>query len=89
MNVLAWVTFGIIIGFIATIRDSKSTRAEKVDIVTVGIIGAIVGGFLGNILFGVTIKEFNISAFIVAIMGTIALLYISKSITTNTNKKKI
>jgi uncharacterized membrane protein YeaQ/YmgE (transglycosylase-associated protein family) len=43
----------------------------------IGILGAILGGYLGNLLFGVGITGFNVKSFIVAVAGSILVIYIS------------
>ncbi len=82
MNILAWVVFGLIIGIVATLKSNKKKSTSMLENTIIGIIGAIVGGFLGNIIFGVTITKFNSSAFIIAIAGAIGLVYVAKMIIT-------
>jgi len=82
MNVLAWIAFGLIIGIASGLRSTKKPVTSMQENAIIGIIGALVGGFLGNIVFGVTLTGFNISAFIIALLGAIGLTFITKAIIT-------
>jgi uncharacterized membrane protein YeaQ/YmgE (transglycosylase-associated protein family) len=40
-----------------------------------GIVGALLGGFLADMIFGVGVTGFNISSFLVAIAGSLIVLF--------------
>lgn len=80
MNILLWIGFGLIVGFIANAIDS-SKEGDFFRSVLLGIVGALAGGFLANILFNrVSLIGFSGTAFLVAVAGSILLLIFGKSV---------
>ena len=52
-----------------------------------GVVGALLGGWLGGLLFGVNLQEFwSIQTWLVAIVGSIVVLLIYGLITRNSRK---
>ena len=74
MGILTWIIFGLIAGSIANFLDSNPSQGGLLGSIVLGIVGAVVGGWLGEVLFGVTVTGFNLSSFIVAIAGAAVLL---------------
>jgi uncharacterized membrane protein YeaQ/YmgE (transglycosylase-associated protein family) len=75
MSILGWILLGLIAGFIASKIVNSGGQGLLLDIV-LGIVGAIVGGFLFS-LFGATgITGFNIYSLIVAVLGSIVVLWV-------------
>ncbi|SMF16253.1 Uncharacterized membrane protein YeaQ/YmgE, transglycosylase-associated protein family [Azospirillum oryzae] len=75
MGIIAWIILGLIAGFIASKIVNKSGQGVMMDIV-LGIVGALVGGFLMSIIGGAGITGFNIWSILVAIFGAIVVLWI-------------
>lgn len=80
MGILLWIIFGLITGVIANIIDPHPAKGGILGAIILGIVGALLGGFLGNILFGVGISGVNISSFLVAILGSLLLLFIARAL---------
>jgi len=82
VNFLLWCLFGLIAGAVAqNIMPGKnlgeSATAQGYLITTVlGIIGAVVGGYLSSLLFGWDVTGFNLSSFVIAILGALLLLFL-------------
>lgn len=76
MDLLAWLAFGLITGVIANIIDPRPSQGGILGAIVLGVVGAMVGGFLGNALFGVGVSGFNISSFLVAVAGALITLYL-------------
>ena len=75
MSILGWLVLGLISGFIASKIVNKSGEGLILDIV-LGIIGAVVGGYLFS-LFGATpVTGFNIYSMFVAVVGAIVVLFL-------------
>jgi uncharacterized membrane protein YeaQ/YmgE (transglycosylase-associated protein family) len=81
MNILGWLVFGLIAGglaqFIMPGRDVGERWDAKGFLITaaIGIVGAMLGGFLSSTLFGWNIdKDFSLQSFAVAIGGALLLL---------------
>ncbi len=73
---LNWIAF-LIVGLIAGLVASYLMKAKTgvvVDLI-LGVIGAIVGGWLSSLLFGVDlVSGLNITSVIVAIIGAIIVI---------------
>lgn len=78
MNILAWILFGLIVGWIANIIDPRPAQGGLVGTIILGILGALLGGFLGSLLFSVSVTGFNLPSFIVAVLGAILVLFIQR-----------
>lgn len=74
MNILAWIVFGLITGIIANMIDPRRSEGGLFAAVVLGIVGAIVGGFLASVLFGIGITGFNLESFAIAVAGALLLL---------------
>lgn len=75
MSILAWVLLGLISGFIASKIVNKSGEGFVVDLV-LGIIGALVGGFVFNAFGEAGITGLNLWSMFVAVCGAILVLVI-------------
>ena len=73
MSILAWMVLGLIAGFIGSKIVNRTGEGFVLDIV-LGIIGAVVGGYLFN-MFGATgVTGVNIYSLCVAVIGAILVL---------------
>lgn len=75
MSILSWVLLGLIAGFIGSKLVNSQGQGLWLDIV-LGIVGAIVGGFLFSIFGAEGITGLNIYSMIVAIVGSVVVLWI-------------
>ena len=81
MNFIIWLVTGGVIGWIASIIMKTDAQQGAVLNVLVGIVGAMLGGFLISPLVGVgTINQsdFSLGGLLVSLVGAIALLAIVK-----------
>ena len=75
MSIIGWIVLGLLAGFIGSKIVNKQGQGFWLDI-ALGIVGAIVGGFLFQ-LFGATgVTGLNIYSMIVAIVGSIVVLFV-------------
>ncbi len=79
MNFLYWILFGLITGSVAEFI-APSSRGGIGGSIILGIIGVVVGSFLGPKLFGVGITGFNLPSFGVAVAGSLLVLFIGRMI---------
>ncbi|TLU71512.1 GlsB/YeaQ/YmgE family stress response membrane protein [Lichenicoccus roseus] len=79
MSILAWVILGLIAGFIASKLVNKSGEGLLLDIV-LGIVGALVGGFVFNEFGAVGVTGLNIYSLIVAVVGAVIVLFLYHAI---------
>jgi uncharacterized membrane protein YeaQ/YmgE (transglycosylase-associated protein family) len=75
MSIIGWLVLGLIAGFIASKIVNKTGEGVILDIV-LGIIGAVVGGFLFSLIGAEGVTGFNIYSMFVAIIGAIVMLLI-------------
>ena len=75
MSYLAWIVLGLISGFIASKIVNKSGAGAIMDIV-LGIVGAVVGGWLFNTIGHVGVTGLNLYSILVAVFGAIIVLII-------------
>jgi uncharacterized membrane protein YeaQ/YmgE (transglycosylase-associated protein family) len=75
MSILGWIILGLIAGFIASKIVNNTGEGILVDIV-LGIVGAVVGGFVFNTFGAFGVTGFNIYSMIVAVIGAIIVLWI-------------
>jgi len=73
MSILGWIFLGLIAGFIASKVVNKQGEGLVLDIV-LGVVGAIVGGFLFTSFGGTGITGFNLYSMFVAVVGAIVIL---------------
>jgi uncharacterized membrane protein YeaQ/YmgE (transglycosylase-associated protein family) len=80
MSVIGWIVLGLIAGFIASKIVNKEGEGLILDIV-LGVVGAIVGGFLFNQFGAAGVTGFNIYSMFVAIVGAVVVLVVYHLIT--------
>ncbi len=81
MGVIAWIVLGAISGLIAERLTGCHTGVLMA--IVVGIVGALLGGFLAKLLFHVNSLNsfFNLSTWVTAIVGAVVLLLIVSAVT--------
>ena len=81
MSIIAWIVLGLIAGWLAGMIMRGSGYGLIGDMV-LGILGAIVGGWLtGAVLGRDMVNGFNIESLIVAVIGAVVLVAISRLFT--------
>ena len=75
MGIIAWLVLGLIAGFIASKIVNHTGSGVVVDIL-LGIVGAVVGGWLFNAVGHSGVNGFNIYSMFVAVIGAVLVLVI-------------
>jgi uncharacterized membrane protein YeaQ/YmgE (transglycosylase-associated protein family) len=80
MGVVAWIVLGAVAGLIAENLTGKKTGLLLATVI--GIVGALLGGFLAKELFGVQTLDtfFNLSTWITAIIGAVVLFLLFEAV---------
>ena len=79
MSFLAWIILGLVSGFIASKLVNKTGEGVLLDIL-LGIVGAVVGGWLFS-TFGMSrVTGLNIYSMLVAVVGAVVVLFIFHAI---------
>jgi uncharacterized membrane protein YeaQ/YmgE (transglycosylase-associated protein family) len=79
MGIIAWIVLGLIAGWIAGMIMRGSGYGILGDIV-LGILGALIGGFIASTIFGVGVGGFDPVSLIIAVLGAIVLIAISRAV---------
>jgi uncharacterized membrane protein YeaQ/YmgE (transglycosylase-associated protein family) len=76
MSILAWIVLGLIAGAIAKALMPGKDPGGFIVTTLIGIVGAFLGGFLGNLIAGSGLNGFSPWSLILAVIGAILLLWI-------------
>jgi uncharacterized membrane protein YeaQ/YmgE (transglycosylase-associated protein family) len=78
MGILIWLIVGGVVGWLASIIMRRDAQQGILLNIVVGIVGAVLGGWLISPLVGVgTINDgFSVGSFVVSLLGAIILLAI-------------
>ncbi len=83
INILLWIILGGIAGWIASIIMGRDAQMGAMANIIVGIVGALLGGFLVSLL-GIEGANFNdaisIWNLVVAVLGAVVLLFLLRLI---------
>ena len=74
MSFLAWVVLGLVAGFIASKIVNKRGEGLFVDVI-LGIVGAVVGGWLFGLFGASGVTAANLYSLLVAVAGAIVVLF--------------
>jgi len=78
MGIIAWIIFGGLAGWVASMIAGKNERQGCILNIIVGVVGAFIGGLLMQFVTGHGFNfGFNLSSFIVAVLGAVILLAIT------------
>jgi uncharacterized membrane protein YeaQ/YmgE (transglycosylase-associated protein family) len=78
MNLISWILVGAIAGWLAG-KVVKGHGMGLLGNIIVGIIGALLGGWLSSVLgLGAAVTGFNLTSLLVAFGGSVVLLLILK-----------
>ena len=79
IDVLQWIVLGLVAGFIASKIVNK--RGEGVVmVILLGVVGAVIGGWLFRALGTAGATGFNLWSLLVAVVGAIVLLFIGRAV---------
>jgi uncharacterized membrane protein YeaQ/YmgE (transglycosylase-associated protein family) len=73
MSIIGWIILGLISGFIASKIVNRTGEGFFLDII-LGIVGAIVGGFIFTAVGATGVTGFNLYSMFVAVVGAIVVL---------------
>jgi uncharacterized membrane protein YeaQ/YmgE (transglycosylase-associated protein family) len=79
MGIISWIILGLIAGFIGSKIVDKQGQGFWVNI-ALGIVGALVGGFLFDLVGSSGVTGLNIWSMIVAIIGSVVVLWIYNAV---------
>lgn len=78
MGIILWIVFGAIVGWLASLITN--TREGIVIDIIVGVVGAVLGGWIMSMFGNTGVSGFNLYSFVVALIGAVVLLFIVKAV---------
>ncbi|OHA59434.1 MAG: hypothetical protein A2589_01020 [Candidatus Vogelbacteria bacterium RIFOXYD1_FULL_46_19] len=78
LNLILWIVFGALVGWIASIIMKTNDEQGSILNIVVGVIGALIGGFVMDFFGASDVTGFNLYSFLVALLGAVILLAIVK-----------
>ncbi|HZN64822.1 MAG TPA: GlsB/YeaQ/YmgE family stress response membrane protein [Tepidisphaeraceae bacterium] len=79
IDVIQWIVLGLLAGFIASKLINKRGEGVVMDVV-LGIIGAVIGGWMFRSLGAAGATGFNLWSLMVAVVGAVVLLFIGRAV---------
>lgn len=80
MEIILWIVFGAIAGWIASVIMHTNSNQGTITDIVMGIIGAVVGGFLMGLVGQSGVNGFNLYSMGVAVIGAIVVIYIGHTL---------
>jgi uncharacterized membrane protein YeaQ/YmgE (transglycosylase-associated protein family) len=80
MSIIAWILLGLVAGWLAG-QFMRGSGYGIIGDIILGIIGAVVGGFIAGALLGVDVTGFNIPSIIIAFVGAVIVIAIARLVT--------
>ena len=75
MGIITWIIFGLLAGLVAKFIMPGKDPGGFITTILIGIAGALVGGFIATSLGYGGVDGFNLGSFIIAVLGSIILLF--------------
>jgi uncharacterized membrane protein YeaQ/YmgE (transglycosylase-associated protein family) len=88
VSIIAWIILGLIAGFIASKIVNRSGEGVVLDII-LGIVGAVVGGWIMTAFGGQGVNGFNLYSMLVAVGGAIVVLVIAHAVRGGTTSARL
>lgn len=79
MSVLGWIIFGLLVGIVGKMLMPGKDPGGFIVTVAIGIVGALIGGFLGRLL-GMYGQDDPVG-FVMAVIGAVILLWLYRMAT--------
>jgi uncharacterized membrane protein YeaQ/YmgE (transglycosylase-associated protein family) len=79
MGIIAWIILGLIAGFIGSKIVNRTGQGFFLDI-ALGVVGAVVGGFIFSLFGSTGVTGLNIWSLIVAVIGAIIVMVVYRAV---------
>ncbi len=74
MGIILWIVFGALVGWIASLIMKTDGEQGSILNIIIGIVGAVIGGWLMSFFGESGITGFNLYSFLVALFGAVVLI---------------
>lgn len=86
-DIILWIVLGALAGWIASMIMKTNAEQGALANIIIGILGALIGGFLMQFLFGTnTAQGINFTTLLTAVLGAVILLAIIKAFRRSAHK---
>jgi uncharacterized membrane protein YeaQ/YmgE (transglycosylase-associated protein family) len=75
MGIMGWIVLGLIAGYIASMLVNRRGEGRVFDIL-LGMVGAVIGGWILNATGPTGVTGFNVWSLLVAMVGALAVLVV-------------
>jgi uncharacterized membrane protein YeaQ/YmgE (transglycosylase-associated protein family) len=79
MSIIGWIVLGLIAGWLAGLIMRGGGYGIIGDII-LGIVGALIGGFLSSAVLGIDVTGFNFTSLVIAVLGAIVVIAIARAV---------
>lgn len=80
MGIILWIIFGALVGWVASLIMKTDAQQGVMLNIVVGVVGAVIGGWLISVMGGNGVGGFNLYSFLVALLGACILIAIMKAL---------
>jgi uncharacterized membrane protein YeaQ/YmgE (transglycosylase-associated protein family) len=74
MGIILWIIFGALVGWIASLIMKTDPEQGTLLNIVIGIVGAVIGGWLMSFFGESGVTGFNVYSFLVALFGSVVLI---------------
>ncbi|MBW1762697.1 MAG: GlsB/YeaQ/YmgE family stress response membrane protein [Deltaproteobacteria bacterium] len=83
MGIVSWILFGLLAGILAKFMMPGDDGGGFIKTTVLGVVGAIVGGFIGTRLGFGEVTGFNVRSFAIASAGAVLVLWLYRMVKKN------
>ena len=88
MGIIAWIVLGAIAGFIANLIMGGGEGL--IMMIVLGIVGAVVGGFIAGTVFHVAdVTGLNLESLVVAVFGAIVVIFVVRTFMSRGTSRRV
>ncbi len=80
MGLLSWIICGALIGWVVAFITMADLENAVLLQIILGVVGAIMGGWITSMIRGASVREFNIYSFFIALVGSCVLILTVRAI---------
>jgi uncharacterized membrane protein YeaQ/YmgE (transglycosylase-associated protein family) len=80
MEILLWILFGALVGWIASLIMGTDGQQGALMNIIVGIVGAVLGGWIMSAFGQAGVSGFNLYSFVVSLIGAVVLIALVRAV---------
>ncbi len=80
MGIILWIVFGALVGWVASLVMGGNGGGGLLWDIGVGIVGAVLGGFIMSLLGESGVTSFSLYSFLVALLGACVLIALVRAL---------